>query len=77
MVVFQVSRLRKTRKLRGHVSHGHGRVGESPRVYAKLFSSHKFTCVVRVYVRVGRAVFRVKLTVFKRAPTRSVCVRLQ
>ena len=25
---FQVSRLRKTRKLRGHVSHGHGRVGE-------------------------------------------------
>ena len=23
----QVARLRKTRKLRGHVSHGHGRVG--------------------------------------------------
>ena len=28
LVASQVSRFRKTRKLRGHVSHGHGRVGE-------------------------------------------------
>lgn len=26
--VLKVARLRKTRKLRGHVSHGHGRVGK-------------------------------------------------
>ena len=29
VVYLQVARLRKTRKLRGHVSHGHGRVGKS------------------------------------------------
>ena len=35
----QVARLRKTRKLRGHVSHGHGRVG-----------MYKRTCCVCVNV---------------------------